>query len=143
VLITGLARLVTRRLAPSHPLFPPTLAALALLLTLPLLYAQGFLRLGEKTPTSVALALATASLPLAALWGLVLRRRRRSVGAVARLDDLALLCVLQWALVLAAWGLLPLRLWASAGGAVAAAPKTSAGGGTSPAEKAAPTPTSR
>ncbi|HEU4538548.1 MAG TPA: hypothetical protein VFS00_30720, partial [Polyangiaceae bacterium] len=112
VLVAGLARLVTRRLAPSHPMFVPTLAALAPLLTLPLLYAQGFLRLGEKTPASVALALATASLPLAALWGLVLRRRRRSAGVVARLDALALLCVLQWALVLAAWGLLPLRLWA-------------------------------
>jgi len=56
--------------------------------------------------------LVTAVLPLAMLVGLGLYFRRRPAGSVAVFDVLAMLAVLQWAIVLAAWGLVPLQLWA-------------------------------
>jgi hypothetical protein len=96
----------------SHPLMVPSLGVLALLLPLPLLFTQPFLQLGDVTPGSVLLALATAALPLTMAVGLMLRFRHRRKGTIAMLDALAMASVLQWTLVLAVWGLLPLRLWA-------------------------------
>ena len=73
---------------------------------------QSFLQLGDLTLASALLAMVTAALPLAMRVGLGLYFRRRPAGAVAVLDGLAMLAVVQWALVLAAWELVPLRLWA-------------------------------
>lgn len=112
VLLSGLARALTGRLSQSHPLTVPLLGVLALLLPLPLLLTQSLLQLGDVTPGSVLLAVATAALPLTMVVGLGLYFRHRRKGKVAMLDALAIGSVLQWALVLAAWGLLPLRLWA-------------------------------
>jgi hypothetical protein len=53
----------------------------------PLFFAQSFLRLGDLMPASAMLALVTGVLPL------------------------AMLGVLQWSIMLAFWGLMPLRLW--------------------------------
>jgi CubicO group peptidase (beta-lactamase class C family) len=112
LLLSGLARLLARRMPPSHPAFVPVLGIVALLLPLPLFLRQSFLQLGDLTLASGLLAAATAALPLAMLVGLFLAIRRRVRGATAALDALAMLAVLQWTMVLAAWGLLPLRLWA-------------------------------
>ncbi len=112
LLLSGLARLLARRMRPLHPVFVPLLGILALLLPLPLFLRQSFLQLGDLTWASGLLAVVTATLPLAMLVGLVLQFRSRGHGVIARLDLLAMLAVVQWALVLAAWGLLPLRLWA-------------------------------
>ena len=112
LLLSGLARLLARRMAPSHPVFVPWLGIVALLLPLPLLLRQSFLQLGDLTLASALLAAVTAALPLAMTVGLIVRIRRGGRGAVAALDALAMLAVLQWTIVLAVWGLLPLRLWA-------------------------------
>jgi CubicO group peptidase (beta-lactamase class C family) len=112
LLLSGLARLLARRMAPSHPAFVPVLGVVALLLPLPLFLRQSFLQLGDLTLASGTLAAVTAALPLTMLIGLFLRIRGGQRGPVAMLDVLAMLAVLQWAIVLAAWGLLPLRLWA-------------------------------
>jgi hypothetical protein len=112
LLLSGLARLLARRMTPPHPVFVPVLGVIALLLPLPLFLRQSFLLLGDLTLASGTLAAVTAALPLTMLVGLFLRIRGRQRGAVATLDVLAMLAVLQWTIVLAAWGLLPLRLWA-------------------------------
>jgi len=65
--------------------------------------------LGDLTVASGLLATATAILPIAMLTGLGIALRRKSIRTM---DTIALLAVLQFSLVLAWWGLLPLRLWA-------------------------------
>jgi len=108
----GVVGAVHRRLRASDPLFVPFLAAVALVLPVPFFLGQSFLQLGDLTPASALLAGVTAVLPLAMLVGLASHFRHRPAGAVAVLDGLAMLAVLQWAIVLAAWGLVPLQLWA-------------------------------
>ena len=103
--------LTDRALTPSDPLFVPFLGVLALMLPLPLFLRQSLLQLGDPTAASVLLAIVTALLPLAMLLGLGLQLRRCRAGAIAVLDVLAMLAVLQSTTVLAAWGLVPLRLW--------------------------------
>lgn len=108
ILIKGGVRLATRQLVLRDPLTAPFAGALALLLPIPFFYRQSYLQMGELTLASGLLAAATAALPLAMLAGLVMALRRNSIKSV---DAGAMLAVLQLALVLAAWGLLPLRLW--------------------------------
>lgn len=86
----------------------PFLGVLALLAPWPLFLAQSFMALGDATPASVSLAIATGMLPLFMLAG-VWRMARARQGA--RVHLVLAVCVLQWCAVLAAWGLLPLRLW--------------------------------
>lgn len=112
LLIAGIVRLLMRRMRVSQPVFLPTLGALALPLTLPLFLRQSFLQFGDLTLASGALAAATALLPLTMAAGLALHLRHRPAGKLALIDALAMLAVLQWTLVLAAWEILPLRLWA-------------------------------
>lgn len=112
LLLGGSARAALRRLRVRDPAFAPWLATLALLLPLPLFYRQSFLRLGDLTWASGVLAAVTCALPAALLFGLWRYLRLRPAGAAAKLDAAAMLAILQWTLVLAAWGLWPLRLWA-------------------------------
>lgn len=111
LLVTGSVRMARRRMPVSHPTFFPVLAAIALFLPLPFFFRQSFLQLGDLTLASGLLAVATTALPFAMVAGLVLHFRKRAGAAWAALDIAAMLAVLQWALVLAVWGLLPLRLW--------------------------------
>ena len=111
LVLVGLVRMVRRRFRPADPLFVPFLAVVALVLPVPFFLGQSFVQLGDLTPASALLAVVTAALPLAMLVGLGLSFRRRPVRVVAVLDGLAMLAVLQWTLVLAAWGLVPLQLW--------------------------------
>jgi CubicO group peptidase (beta-lactamase class C family) len=88
--------------------------ALVLWLTLmsTLLYlTQPFLAIGDPTLANVVVASLTGVLPLAIGYGLVQRVRSGLVGAGAALDTIALSLALQWCVVLALWGLLPLALW--------------------------------
>lgn len=108
----GIHRMLRRRLGWNDPLLIPFIASLALFLPVPLFFGQSFLQLGDLTPASALLALVTGALPLAMVFGLW-----RSLGRVATdrsvvTDKLAMLSVLQWNMVLAFWGLVPLRLWA-------------------------------
>ena len=111
ILFSGLARLLARRLSPSQPVFVPFLVVIALLVPLPLFAGQSFLQLGDLTAASAALAAATLLLPLGMLFGLFRQVSMRASGAMATADAVAALAVLQWTIVLASWGLVPLRLW--------------------------------
>ncbi|PVX36985.1 serine hydrolase domain-containing protein [Janthinobacterium sp. 78] len=115
VLVVGVWRAALRRLGRGDHLFAPLLSLLALLLPLPFFYFQSYLRLGDVTIASVLLALVTGALPLSMAFGLARCWRSRGTaaesGSWAKWDWVALLAALQLLLVLAWWGLLPLRLW--------------------------------
>ncbi|HET7204792.1 MAG TPA: serine hydrolase domain-containing protein [Steroidobacteraceae bacterium] len=111
LILVGLSRVLTRRARPSDPGFPPFVGSLALLLPVPLFYRQPFLEMGDLTVASGALAAVTGLLPFAMLAGLALRWRRRPWHTMAALEVAAMLGVLQFTVVLAYWGLLPLKLW--------------------------------
>lgn len=102
-------RLARRRLSRRDPLLVPFAGALGLMLPIPFFYQQSFLQMGDLTVASILLAAASAALPVAMLAGLCISLRR---GLIVRTDIIAMLAVLQLSLVLACWGLLPLRLWA-------------------------------
>lgn len=109
IMVKGIVRLAMRRMRPRDPLLAPFLGTLALLLPLPFFYHQSFLALGDLTWASGLLAAVTAALPAAMLVGVGMALRR---GSVVGAGPAAMLAVLQLSVVLAAWGLLPLRLWA-------------------------------
>ncbi len=112
VLVAGCARALARRLRVAQPLFVPWLAVLALGLPIPWFLRQSFLQLGDPTAAGMLLAATTAALPLALAFGLYRHLRQRPRGAWAWADLVAMLAIAQWTVVLASWGLLPLRLWA-------------------------------
>lgn len=112
LMLGGSLRAALRRLRRRDPVFAPWLATLALLLPLPFIYRQSFLQLGDLTFGSGLLTAVACALPVALLFGLWRHLRLRPAGIVAALDAVAMLALLQWTLVLAAWGLWPLRLWA-------------------------------
>jgi len=111
ILFGGIARLLIAHLKPSQPMFVPFLAVIALLLPFPFFLRQSFLQLGDVTAASVTLAAVTLALPVGMLIGVLLQLRSRAVGIGAVVDLMAMLAVLQWTMVLAAWNLVPLRLW--------------------------------
>jgi CubicO group peptidase (beta-lactamase class C family) len=94
-----------------EPLRWPALSV-TLLVVAPGLYLwQSFLAIGDPTPANVAIAVLSAVLPVALLLG-ALQRVRAGIGTLrARLDLGAIVGLLQWYAVLAAWGLAPLVLW--------------------------------
>jgi CubicO group peptidase (beta-lactamase class C family) len=106
VLLFGLYRAARGRLRPADPLFAPFVVTLAACIAGVLLWRQPVLQLGDLTAANVFLAVATGALPIAAALGLW------RAGRTSWLDSVALAAVLQWTLILAVWGLLPLRLWA-------------------------------
>jgi CubicO group peptidase (beta-lactamase class C family) len=88
----------------------PGLAVPALLLISGSLFStQSFMRLGEMTPGSVALALASVALPVASLWQAI--DALRTKAGWWRLDLAASLLALQLCIMLATYGLIPLMLW--------------------------------
>lgn len=109
ILIKAIARLAMRRMSRRDPLLAPFAGALALLLPLPFFYGQSFVQLGDLTLASGLLAAVTAALPVAMLIGMGMALRTKTFKNA---DTAAMLAVLQLTLVLAAWSLLPLRLWA-------------------------------
>ncbi|MDO8438661.1 MAG: serine hydrolase domain-containing protein [Telluria sp.] len=109
ILVMAIARLAMRRMSRQAPLLAPLAGALALLLPVPFFYGQSFLQLGDLTLASGLLAAVTAALPVAMLIGLGMTLRRKTIKSA---ESAAMLAVLQLSLVLAAWGLLPFRLWA-------------------------------
>lgn len=85
-------------------------ALLALALPAPfLIWGQSFLALGDATVGSVLLAVVTGLLPVALLAALYLDRHH--TGRLPWLDRFASVAALQWLTILAAAGLVPLRLW--------------------------------
>ena len=111
IFVMGLGRAVTASMGRESRLFYPFLSIIALFIPVPFFLQQSFLRLGDVTPASVLLAVVTGLLPLVMAIGLVVGVRRRAYGVMGVLDISAMVGVLQWLIVLAVWGLLPLRLW--------------------------------
>lgn len=111
LILSGVVRVLCRRLNHSDPLFIPFLATVALFVPVPFFFSQSFLQLGDLTLASGLLALVTGILPLAMLWGLWRSFRRYATTRSMPGDKLAMLSVLQSSIVLAFWGLVPLRLW--------------------------------
>ncbi|WP_105189252.1 serine hydrolase domain-containing protein [Pseudoalteromonas sp. T1lg48] len=109
--ISGVGSVMLRKLTTSSALFVPFLSCVALLLPIPLFFSQSFLQLGDLTPASAVLSVVTALLPLAMIYGLWRSMRSPEVGVSAWLNTLAMLVVLQWCVVLAFWGLMPMNLW--------------------------------
>ena len=97
----------------SDPLAPTWLVVLGIPLT-GLLLGQSWQRMGDLTMASGLLAFLTAALPIAAGWGLwrVAKRVGNDHVHRGRRDAWMLIAIFQWCVVLAAWGMLPLRTWA-------------------------------
>ena len=95
----------------SEPLRWPA-SCLMLMFLAPALYLmQPLLAIGDPTPANLAIAGLSGLLPLTLLVATVQRVRAGLQGRRAWLDLVALTAALQWCVVLAAWGLLPLALW--------------------------------
>lgn len=69
------------------------------------------LAIGDPTIANFAMAAVTAMLPAALVASIWSRWRAGLQTRSARVDFLVLAAVLHWCVVLAVWGLLPLRLW--------------------------------
>lgn len=109
IALVALARLAMRGVSRHDPLLAPCANVLALVLPIPFFFGQSFLELGDLTVASALLAVLTAALPVTMMAGLIVAMRQ---PRAARADVAAMLAVLQSSVVLACWGLLPLRLWA-------------------------------
>jgi len=95
----------------NEPLRWPALSLMLLAVAPGLYLTQPFLAIGDPTPANVAVAVLSGVLPLALLLAVAQRVRAgvRTLGA--RLDLGAIVGLLHWYVVLAAWGLAPLVLW--------------------------------
>jgi CubicO group peptidase (beta-lactamase class C family) len=94
-----------------EPLRWPALCLMLMVIAPGLYLTQSFVEIGDQTPANVAMAVLSGLLPLALLVGAA-QRVRAGVGTLrARLDLGAIAGLLQWYVVLAAWGLAPLVLW--------------------------------
>lgn len=112
VLLAGLWQLIRGRMRASGVLAVPLASVAALVLPLPLFFAQSFLQLGERTAASVSLAIATFLLLVGMAVGLLrLLFARHAATRRPVLECIALLAVLQWLIVLAVWGMIPFVLW--------------------------------
>jgi len=112
VLLVGPYRAARGRMGRRDPLLAPTLAVLVLIVACALLARQPILQLGDRTAASMLLAAASSMLALAAALGLWQALRAAPTRPGRLRDAIALAALVQWLVVLATWGLLPLRLWA-------------------------------
>jgi CubicO group peptidase (beta-lactamase class C family) len=95
----------------NEPLGWPVVSIVLLVIAPSLYLTQSYLAIGDPTPANVAIAVLSGVLPVALMLG-ALQRVRAGVGTLgARLDLGAIVGLLQWYVVLAAWGLAPLMLW--------------------------------
>lgn len=95
-----------------RPEAPAFVAFLLLLVPVPFFLTQHFMALGDLTLASASLAAVTFLLPVAMVLTTVRAWRMRERSRLALVHGLAAVFALQWFVVLAAAGLLPLRLWA-------------------------------
>jgi len=86
----------------------PFTSIILLFLPIPFLLNQSFLNLGDLTFANLLLAIVTGILPIAMVLGLMRIRRNKPF----LIDALGVLFVLQWAIVLISWNVIPFRLWA-------------------------------
>lgn len=111
ILIYGSICLVLGRFNLMRKVLIPFLATTFLLVPLPLFLTQSFLRIGEVTPASSILAIATSILPFAMLFGLWRVLNYKKMPLINYLNGFAMFCILQWTVILAIWEVFPLKLW--------------------------------
>ena len=111
LLLSGVVRTLLRKWDGRHPVLIPFIGILAMALPVPLFQMQSFLAIGDITMASVLLMIFSASLPLAMGVGVWQSLQNRPMRPLGGLELAAMLSVLQSSLLLAYWGLLPLRLW--------------------------------
>ncbi len=85
----------------------PFLSSVALVIPIPFLLSQPFLKLGELTLANILLTVFTGLLPLSMTVGLI---KSFKVGT-SRIDQIGVLATFQWLVVLMVWGLIPFRIW--------------------------------
>ena len=112
-LLRGVGLLIKhRRHAFGLPEAPAFIGCLLVFLPIPFFLNQSFTVLGDLTLASGLLALTTALLPVLTIWSLW-RLKTSGKFSVAKVLNLsAAIALLQWTIVLAGYGMLPLRLWA-------------------------------
>jgi CubicO group peptidase (beta-lactamase class C family) len=108
----GLALIRHRRQFLRQPVAPAFVASVLLLVPVPLFLTQSFMALGDATFASVTLAAVTLLLPLGMLLTVILAAGKCRSERQELLNGTAAALTLQWCGVLAAAGILPLRLWA-------------------------------
>ena len=83
-----------------------------LIVPAPFFLAQDFMAIGDLTPASALLAIVTLLLPIGMFATIIRVIRNRDRSGIVLAHGIAAICVLQWCVILAAAGMLPLRLWA-------------------------------
>ena len=91
---------------------PAFVAAALLFVPIPFFANQSFMALGDFTLASSLLAVVTLLLPIGMLMTVLLATKTWGASRISALHGTAAFFVLQWCLVLASAGMLPLRLWA-------------------------------
>ena len=94
-----------------RPEAPAFVTVLLLFIPAPFFLAQSFMALGDLTLASVLLAIVSLLLPVGMLLTLLRIKNLQSKSRIDVLHGIAAGFVLQWCVVLANAGLLPLRLW--------------------------------
>ena len=94
-----------------RPEAPAFVGTALLFAPLPFFLAQPFMALGDFTIASALLAIVTFLLPIGMLSTIMLVTKTWRESRINLLHGLAAAFVLQWCAVLAAAGMLPLRLW--------------------------------
>lgn len=108
IIIRGFYFLIQKKLfANKQMLTVPFVSIILLFIPIPFLLNQSFLNIGELTFANLMLAVVTGILPIAMIFGLMRIRRNKPL----LIDALGVLFVLQWALVLIFWNIIPFRLW--------------------------------
>lgn len=108
ILIRGFYFLFKKKLRRGNQvLFIPFVSVVSLFMPIPFLLNQSFLNLGDLTIANLMLAIVTGILPLAMILGLMRIRRNKSF----LIEVLGMLFVLQWAIVLIFWNIIPFKLW--------------------------------
>ncbi len=94
------------------PGFYPVVMLLALAIPVPFFLVSSFLAIGDLTAATLTTAIITGALPIALMYGIISNLRIGVMRTRAALrETFAMVAVLQWVVVLAAWGNVPLRLW--------------------------------
>ena len=109
LILTRGAYLILKKqfLNPNQAVKFPFLSIVALVIPVPFLLSQPFLKLGELTLANILLAVFTGLLPLGMAVGLI---KSFKVGT-SRIDRIGMLATFQWLVVLLLWELLPFRIW--------------------------------
>ncbi|NNE49813.1 MAG: beta-lactamase family protein [Altererythrobacter sp.] len=110
--VAGLISLIqSPRTFLQNPITPAFAAIILLPLPVPFFMTQSFMALGDLTIASGLLAVVTALLPIGMALTFFRTLRRKERGVLASAHPIMALFVIQWCVVLAAGGLLPLQLW--------------------------------